>query len=105
MDDTTPAAADHDGAIRVLVVDDHAVVRRGLFAFLDGEADLEVVGDAAGGAAALELLAEHTVGALLGLLAWWLGAGPTRSPREMAAIFERLTTPSVHAGLGLDVRP
>ena len=41
----------------MLVVDDHAVVRRGLFAFLDGEADLEVVGDAAGGAAALDLLA------------------------------------------------
>jgi DNA-binding NarL/FixJ family response regulator len=58
MDDSAPAAPDHDGAIRVLVVDDHAVVRRGLLAFLDGEADLEVVGDVAGGAAALELLAE-----------------------------------------------
>jgi DNA-binding NarL/FixJ family response regulator len=43
--------------IRVLVVDDHAVVRRGLLAFLDGEADLEVVGDANGGAEALDLLA------------------------------------------------
>lgn len=43
--------------IRVLVVDDHAVVRRGLLAFLDGEADLEVVGDADGGAEALDLLA------------------------------------------------
>jgi DNA-binding NarL/FixJ family response regulator len=41
----------------VLVVDDHAVVRRGLKAFLDGEPDLEVVGDAEGGAQALELLA------------------------------------------------
>ena len=43
--------------IRVLVVDDHAVVRRGLVAFLDGEPDLELVGDADGGAQALELLA------------------------------------------------
>jgi DNA-binding NarL/FixJ family response regulator len=43
--------------IRVLVVDDHAVVRRGLVAFLDGEPDLELVGDADGGAHALELLA------------------------------------------------
>jgi DNA-binding NarL/FixJ family response regulator len=43
--------------IRVLVVDDHAVVRRGLKAFLDSEPDLEVVGDAEGGAQALELLA------------------------------------------------
>ncbi len=41
----------------MVVVDDHAVVRRGLFAFLDGEPDLEVVGDAGGGAAAFELLA------------------------------------------------
>jgi DNA-binding NarL/FixJ family response regulator len=41
----------------VLVVDDHSVVRRGLKAFLDSEHDLEVVGDAEGGAQALELLA------------------------------------------------
>jgi DNA-binding NarL/FixJ family response regulator len=41
----------------VLVVDDHAVVRRGLLAFLDGEPDLDVVGDANGGAEALDLLA------------------------------------------------
>ena len=33
-----------DEAIGVLVVDDHAVVRRGLLAFLDSEPDLEVVG-------------------------------------------------------------
>jgi DNA-binding NarL/FixJ family response regulator len=46
-----------DDRIRVLVVDDHAVVRRGLKAFLDSEPDLEVVGDAEGGAQALELLA------------------------------------------------
>jgi DNA-binding NarL/FixJ family response regulator len=41
----------------VLVVDDHAVVRRGLLAFLDSEPDLEVVGQAEGGAQAVELLA------------------------------------------------
>ena len=40
--------------IRVLVVDDHEVVRRGLHAFLDGEPDLEVVADAGGGEEALE---------------------------------------------------
>ena len=49
-------AAD-DEKIRVLVVDDHAVVRRGLLAFLERESDLEVVGDAEGGPEALELLA------------------------------------------------
>jgi DNA-binding NarL/FixJ family response regulator len=44
--------------IRVVVVDDHAVVRRGLFAFLESEDDIEVVGDAGGGDDALTLLAE-----------------------------------------------
>jgi DNA-binding NarL/FixJ family response regulator len=44
--------------IRVLVVDDHEVVRRGLLAFLDSEVDIEVVGEAGGGAQALDLLAE-----------------------------------------------
>lgn len=50
-------APELDDRIRVLVVDDHAVVRRGLWAFLDSEPDFEVVGDADGGAQALELLA------------------------------------------------
>jgi len=45
-----------DDRIRVLVVDDHAVVRSGLLAFLEGESDLEVVGAAEGGAEALDLL-------------------------------------------------
>jgi DNA-binding NarL/FixJ family response regulator len=45
-------------SIRVLVVDDHAVVRRGLFAFFEGEADIELVGDAGGGEEALEVLAQ-----------------------------------------------
>jgi DNA-binding NarL/FixJ family response regulator len=46
-----------DQAIGVLVVDDHEVVRRGLLAFLDSEPDIDVVGEAAGGAQALDLLA------------------------------------------------
>jgi DNA-binding NarL/FixJ family response regulator len=48
---------DRDESITVLVVDDHEVVRRGLLAFLDSEPDIEVVGDAGGGAQALDLLA------------------------------------------------
>jgi len=47
-----------DTAIRVLIVDDHAVVRRGLFGFLDAEPDLDVVGDAADGQEALAVLAK-----------------------------------------------
>src|SRR3954454_18455891 len=43
--------------IGVLVVDDHEVVRRGLLAFLGSEPDIEVVGEAGGGAQALDLLA------------------------------------------------
>jgi DNA-binding NarL/FixJ family response regulator len=46
-----------DDKISVVVVDDHAVVRRGLLSFFDSESDLEVVGDADGGAQALELIA------------------------------------------------
>jgi DNA-binding NarL/FixJ family response regulator len=42
--------------IRVMIVDDHAVVRRGLLAFLESEPDVEVVGDAGGGPEALDLL-------------------------------------------------
>jgi DNA-binding NarL/FixJ family response regulator len=53
----TPMAHEPKDKIRVLVVDDHAVVRRGLWAFLDGEPDLEVVADAEGGAEALDALA------------------------------------------------
>jgi DNA-binding NarL/FixJ family response regulator len=46
-----------EDTIGVLVVDDHDVVRRGLLAFLDSEPDIDVVGEAAGGAQALDLLA------------------------------------------------
>ncbi len=46
-----------DESIGVLVVDDHELVRRGLLAFLNSEPDIEVVGEAAGGAQALDLLA------------------------------------------------
>jgi DNA-binding NarL/FixJ family response regulator len=51
-------AAEPDDVIRVVVVDDHAVVRRGLFAFLESEDDIEVVGDASGADEALEVLAQ-----------------------------------------------
>jgi DNA-binding NarL/FixJ family response regulator len=46
-----------DETIGVLVVDDHEVVRRGLLAFLGSEPDIDVVGEARGGAQALDLLA------------------------------------------------
>ena len=43
--------------IRVLIVDDHAMVRRGMRDFLDLHDDLEVVGEAPDGQAALEATA------------------------------------------------
>lgn len=48
----------------MLLVDDHAVVRRGLVAFLDSEPDLTVVGEAEGGAQALDLLTRLASGGL-----------------------------------------
>jgi DNA-binding NarL/FixJ family response regulator len=52
----SPPDAAHPGQrpVRVFVVDDHAVVRRGLHAYLEMVDDMEVVGEAADGQEALE---------------------------------------------------
>lgn len=42
--------------LRVLVVDDHALVREGVRRLLDGEPDIDVVGEAASGEAAIAML-------------------------------------------------
>ncbi|MGF0115748.1 response regulator [Promicromonospora sp. Marseille-Q5078] len=44
--------------VRVLVADDHPVVRSGIIGMLDGEADVEVVGEAPDGEAAVALAGE-----------------------------------------------
>ena len=41
-------------AIRVLLVDDHEIVRQGLRSLLESQPDIEVIGEAAGGRAAVE---------------------------------------------------
>ena len=46
-------------AIRILVVDDHPVVRDGLRGMLHGQPDLQVVGEAANGLEALAAVAKH----------------------------------------------
>ncbi len=45
--------------IRLLLVDDHLVVRIGLRSLLETQADMVVVGEAAGGKAAIEVYAKH----------------------------------------------
>ncbi len=47
-----------DRKLRVIIADDHAVVRSGLRAILEDEADIEVVGEVGDGHAALELAQE-----------------------------------------------
>ena len=44
---------------RILLADDHALVRRGVRLILDAETDLEVVAEAGDGAEAVELAREH----------------------------------------------
>jgi len=44
--------------ITVLIVDDHAVVRKGLRVFLEGEGDIEIAGEAANGAEAVQKVQE-----------------------------------------------
>jgi len=46
------------GSIRALVVDDHPVVRAGLVALLDAAPDIQVVGTASSGEAAIDLAAQ-----------------------------------------------
>jgi len=55
---TAPPQGANEGAVRVLLVDDHAVVRQGLRTFLDLQADLTVVGEAKDGVEALQLARE-----------------------------------------------
>ena len=51
--------------IRVLIADDHAVVRQGLRTFLDLQADIDVVGEAADGEEAVAAAQEHAPDVIL----------------------------------------
>ena len=54
-----------DQPIRVLIVDDHPVVRRGVRSLLTGHLDIDVVGEAENAAEVLPLLASHPTDVIL----------------------------------------
>ncbi len=51
--------------IRILIVDDHEIVRNGIRGFLETDPDFEVIGEAENGAAALEMAQEHVPDVIL----------------------------------------
>ena len=71
--------------IRVLVVDDHAIVRRGLADLIGTADDLEVAGTAADGAEAVELAAELSPDVVLMDLSMPGTDGVTATARILAA--------------------
>ena len=72
-------------SIRVLVVDDQAIVRDGLVTVLSLVPDLEVVGEAADGAEAVALVAEHAPDVVLMDLRMPVVDGPTATAQITAA--------------------
>ncbi|GAB4152334.1 MAG: response regulator transcription factor [Candidatus Promineifilaceae bacterium] len=71
--------------IRVMIVDDHAVVRRGLAAFLSVFDDLELVGEASGGDEAVALCRQYQPDVVLMdlVMPGTDGAAATRSIRQI----------------------
>jgi NarL family two-component system response regulator LiaR len=75
---------DNSGPIQVMLVDDHAVVRSGLGAFLLAYDDLELVGEADGGEEAVRLCAQVQPDVILMdlVMPGMDGAAATRAIRE-----------------------
>jgi DNA-binding NarL/FixJ family response regulator len=83
-----------DESIGVMIVDDHEVVRRGLLAFLDTEPDIEVLGEAGGGAQALDLLGMmQSDGRLPDVIVMDLQMAPTdgiETTRQVRALYSHI---------------
>ncbi len=77
-------------SLRVLVVDDHPVVREGLRAMLDAEPDVEVVGEAESGPDAVRLAAELRPDVVLMDLRMPGGDGVAATERIAAAGLSRV---------------
>jgi PAS domain S-box-containing protein len=58
VSDKSPLSTVHSSLIRVLLVDDHVMVRQGLRSVLDAYADMQVVGEARDGIEAVKLVEE-----------------------------------------------
>ncbi|MFI6871536.1 response regulator [Nocardia sp. NPDC050406] len=72
--------------IRVLVCDDHAVVRAGLLALLDSAADVEVVAEAGTGAEAVALTERHHPDVVLMDLQLGSGIDGVEATRRITAV-------------------
>ena len=60
-----PSAAGRDAAVTIVLADDHAVVRQGLRALLESEPQFVVVGEAANGFEAVEMVKRHQPAVLI----------------------------------------
>jgi NarL family two-component system response regulator LiaR len=88
------------GRIRVLIVDDHVVVRSGLVAMLLAFDDLELVGEASDGRAALDLCASRQPDVVLMDLVMpeMDGASATRAVRQAHPHTQVIALTSFHEG-------
>lgn len=72
--------------IRILIVDDHVVVRSGLRSLLDGKHDMHIIGDAADGAEAISLATELHPNVVLMDLSMPHGKDGMTATRELKAL-------------------
>ncbi|MFF3541548.1 response regulator [Streptomyces platensis] len=76
----------HRAPVRILVCDDHAVVRAGLLALLDSAPDIEVVGEAGTGEEALALAAKLTPDVVLMDLQLGEGIDGVETTRRLTSV-------------------